>query len=213
MGVTVEPKPNNQQVRRLKRSEVPRKKGILALAAAYSHPMRVRILTAMNSPRRRASPILLAEEWGEDVSIVAYHFRELVAYDFLEVVEEHKVRGSIEHVHEAKTTALAWDREWSQMPPIFKQHMLALTARLGFEAMGAAIDGGTFESRDDTVLAQDTMRLDEQGAIEALSLLAKTMEAMLKVAERAAARLVESGEEGTLISYMAVGYEGTLRPV
>jgi hypothetical protein len=213
MGVPVEPKPKNQQAKRLKRSEIPRKKGILALAAAYSHPMRVRILTAMNSPKRRASPTRLAEEWGDDVSIVAYHFRELVAFGFLEVVEEHRVRGSVEHVHEARTTAVAWDREWSQMPPIFKQHMLALTGRLGFEAMGAAIDAGTFESRDDTVLAQDTMRLDEQGAIEALALLAKTMEVMLKVAERAEARLTESGDDGLLISYMIAGYEGTLRPV
>jgi hypothetical protein len=167
----------------------------------------------MNSPRRRHSPIQLAELWGEDVSIVAYHFRELVALGFLEVVEENRVRGSIEHVHEAKSTAVAWDREWKEMPPIFKQHMAALTERLGFEALGAAIDDGTFESRDDTVLAQDTMRVDERGAKEAMAILAKALEALMKVSERAAARLEESGDESVLISYMAVGYEGALRPI
>jgi hypothetical protein len=214
MEVTVEPKPK-RQAKRSKRSEVPRKKGIVALAAAYSHPMRVRILTAMNSPKRRYSPIQLSEEWGEDVRHVAYHMRELVAYDLLEVVEENKVPGSgvIEHVHEAKATALAWDREWKEMPPVFKQHMLALTGRLGFEAMGAAIDAGTFESRDDTVLAQDTMRVDERGAREAMAILGKTVEALMNVSERAAARLEESEDEGLLISYMAVGYEGALRPI
>jgi len=212
MEVSVEPKPK-KQTKRLKRSELPRKKGILALAAAYSHPMRVRILTAMNSPKRRHSPIQMAEQWGEDVSIVAYHFRELVAFGLLEVVEENRVRGSIEHVHEAKTTALAWEREWKELPPIFKQHMAALTERLGFEALGAAIDAGTFESRDDTVLAQDTMRVDERGAKEALAILAKTVEALMKVSERAAARLDESEDEGLLISYMAVGYEGALRAI
>jgi hypothetical protein len=192
---------------------VPRKEGLLALAAAYSHPMRVRILTAMNSPRRRHSPVQLAEAWGEDVSVVAYHFRELVAFDLLEVVEENKVRGSIEHVHEAKAVALAWEREWRQLPPIFKQHMLALTGRLGFEALGAAIDAGTFEARDDTVLAQDTMRLDERGAREAMAILAKTLEALLKVSERSTERLDKNEEEGLLISYMVVGYEGALRPM
>jgi Helix-turn-helix domain len=202
-----------EQRKRPKRSEVPRKKGILALAAAYSHPMRIRILTAMNSPRRRHSPVQLAEAWGEDVGVVAYHFRELVAYEFLEVVEENKRRGSIEHVHEAKANALAWEREWKSLPPIFKQQMLALTNRLGIEAIGAAIDGGTFESRDDTVMAQDTMRVDEQGAIEALAILAKALELLLKVSEAAGARIAESGEEGVLISYMLVGYEGTLRSV
>lgn len=212
MESSVEPKPAKATKRR-KRSEVPRKQGILALAAAYSHPMRVRILTAMNSPRRRHSPVQLAEAWGEDVSVVAYHFRELVAYDLLEVVEEIKVRGSVEHVHEAKTVALAWEREWKEIPPIFKQHMLALTERLGFEAMGAAIDAGTFESRDDAVLAQDTMRVDERGAQEAMAIVDKTVEALLKVSERSAKRLEKSGDEGVLISYMVAGYEGSLRPI
>jgi hypothetical protein len=210
MGVVVE---ERRMGSRTKRSEVPRPKGILALAAAYSHPMRVRILTAMNSPRRRASPVEFADEWGEDVSKVSYHFRELEAFELLEVVDENRVRGSIEHVYEAKTTALAWDREWSQMPPVFKQHLLALTARLGFEAVGAAIDDGTFESRDDTVLAQDTMRVDEKGAQEVLAVLHKTVEVLMKVSNRAAARLEEDEEDdGVLISYMTLGYEGTLRP-
>jgi hypothetical protein len=213
MGVTVEAKRAKPTRSGTKRSELPRPKGIQALAFAYSHPMRVRILSAMNSPKRRASPVRLAEEWGEDVSKVAYHFRELEAYDLLEVVEENKRRGSIEHVYEPKATALAWQREWNQMPPIFKQSMLALTSRLGFEAMGAAIDNGTFESREDTVLAQDTMRVDEQGAKEALALLEKTVELLMKIATLAGDRLEESGEEGLLISYMAVGYEGVQRPV
>lgn len=201
------------QGKRPKRSEMPRKKGLLALAAAYSHPIRIRILTAMNAPRRRASPIQLADAWGEDVGVVAYHFRELVAYGFLEVVEENQRRGSIEHVHETKANALAWDREWKTLDPIFKQHMLALTNRLGVQAVGAAIDNGTFESRDDTVMAQDTMRVDERGATEALAILAKALELLLRVSDAAESRLAESGEEGLLISYMLVGYEGSLRPL
>lgn len=186
--------------------------GMAALAQAYSHPTRVRILTALNSPKRRASPIRCADEWGEDVTRLNYHFRELERFGFLECVEEHKRRGSIEHVYEPKATALAWHREWTQMPPIFKQNMLALTGRLSVEAMGAAIDAGTFESRDDTVLAQDTMRVDERGASEALALMSKTMELLMRLQEEAGKRLDASGEDGLLISYMLVGYEGQARP-
>ncbi len=213
MGVTVEADRVKRTRSKTKRSEMPRPTGLLALAAAYSHPTRVRILTAMNSPRRRAAPIDLAKEWGMDVTNVAYHFRELEAYDFLVMVEENKRRGSVEHVYEPNANALAWDREWKQMPPVLKQNMLALTERLGFEAMGAAIDAGTFESRDDTVLAQDTMRLDAQGATEALALMSKTLELMLRVEERARERLAASRDEGVLISYLLAGYEGSLRPV
>ena len=60
----------------------PWEEGDLALAAVYSHPMRVRILSAMKWPKRRYAPTQLAEEWAEDVDTVAYHFRELVAYGF-----------------------------------------------------------------------------------------------------------------------------------
>jgi hypothetical protein len=155
----------------------------------------------------------LAELWGEDVSTVAYHFRELVAFDFLQVVEENRVKGSIEHVHEATRTAAAWEREWMRIPPIFKQHLAALTIRLGVEAVGAAIDEGRFESRDDAVDAQDTMRVDEQGAKEAMEILGKAVEALMQVGERAAVRLEKNEDEGFLVSYMTVGYEGAVRPV
>lgn len=211
MAVTTEPA--RKPVKRLKRSEQPRPTGILALAQAYSHPMRVRILTALNAPKRRASPNRLAEEFGEETSMVSYHFRELVAYGFLEVVEENRVRGSVEKVHEATKTAMAWEREWSEIPPVFKQHIAALTTRLSVEALGAAIDAGTFTSRADGVTAQDTMWVDELGAKEAMAILAKTVEALMKVGDRARARLDEKGEEGFLISYMMAGYEGSLRPL
>jgi hypothetical protein len=175
--------------------------------------MRVRILTAMNSPRRRFSPIGLAEEFDEDVSIVAYHFRELVAFGFLEVVEENKVRGSVEHIHRATTRAMAWEREWAQIPPTFKAHIAALTTRLGFEALGAAIDDGAFAARDDGVVAQDTLRLDERGAAAAMEVLNQAVASLIEIDREATTRLEESGEEGLLISYMAIGYEGSLRPL
>jgi hypothetical protein len=170
-------------------------------------------MAAMNAPKRRASPFRLAEEMGEEPSKVAYHFRELVAFGLLEVVDEHQRRGAIEKVHESTANALAWEEEWKQIPPIFKQHISALTARLGFEALGAAIDSGSFHSRDDAVLAQDTMRVDEQGAQEVLAILTKSLEDLIIARDRAEARLADRDEEGFLLSYMTAGYEGTLRPL
>jgi pimeloyl-ACP methyl ester carboxylesterase len=193
------------------RNKRPRAGGLLALAAAYSHPTRVRILAAMNSPKRRSSPHRLADETGEDVKRVAYYFRELADLGFLELVDVDPVRGSVEHFYEPKTTALAWAREWSQMPPVFKQHMLALTERLAVEALGAAIDAGTFEAREDTVLAQDRMRLDQESANKAWALMAHTVEELMKLGDSAGGRLRETGVEGVLISYMAASYGGALR--
>jgi hypothetical protein len=166
----------------------------------------------MNSPKRRSSPARFAQETDLDVKRVAYHFRELADLGFIELVDQTPKRGSVEHFYEPKTTALAWQREWSQMPPVFKQQMLALTERLSVEALGAAIDAGTFEAREDTVLAQDTMRLDEESATRAMALMAGTVEELMRLGEDAASLLRESGEDGVLISYLAVSYEGALRP-
>lgn len=194
----------------LKRSEMPRPKGVLALAAAYSHPMRVRILTAMSPTDRRCSPTELAEEWGEDTRNVAYHFRELVAYGLLEVIETRPKRGSVEHIHATTKRAVAWATEWEKLPPVFKQHLSALPLRLGVEAVGAAIDAGTFESREDIVIAQDTMRLDEDSAEEALTVLKEALDKLVEIGEAARSKLEESGDDGVLISYFTVGFEGSI---
>lgn len=193
-----------------KRSEMPRPKGVLALAAAYSHPLRVRILTMMSATDRRCSPTRLAEEWGEDSRTMAYHFRELVAFGLLEVVEDIPRRGSVEHIHETTKRAVAWKEEWEKIPPVFRQHLSALTLRLGVEAVGASIDAGTFETRDDVILAQDTMRLDAASAAEALQILAEALDRLVALGDDSRARLEETGEEGVLISYLAAGFEGSI---
>ena len=201
------------KVTRQKRSEQPRPTGIRALAAALSHPMRVRIIAATNSPKRRYSPNVFAEEINEEVGRVAYHFRELKALGFLEVVEEHRRRGSIEHVYGPTLRAAAWEREWAQLPPAVKQHLAALSLRLGVEAVGASIDDGRFEARDDAVIAQDTLRVDARGATEALAVLVEAVDRLIKIGEESEARLEESGEAETLISYLTAGFEGALRPI
>ncbi|HEY2478789.1 MAG TPA: winged helix-turn-helix domain-containing protein [Solirubrobacterales bacterium] len=190
-----------------------RPKGILALAAAISHPMRLRIIEATMSPRRRISPTDLAEEVGESVPYVAYHFRELAALGYLKLVDEEKVRGTIKHYYEPTGRAVAWEPMWKRMPPIFKQHLAAWSLKMGVEAFGASIDEGRFESRDDAVVAQDTMRLDGRGADEALAVMLDALNALVRINDEAEARLDESEDEEILISYLMIGSEGALRPI
>ena len=200
-------------VTRQRRSEISRPTGILALAAALSHPLRVRIIGAMNSPKRRYSATTFAEEIDEDVTFVAYHFRELRALGYLEVVERHRRRGSFELVYAATRRAAAWEREWKQLPPVVKQQLAALSLRMGVEAAGAAIDSGAFEARDDSVVAQDTMRLDERGANDALAVLLEAVNSLVRISEEAEGRLAKTDDEGILISYLLLGYEGEIRPI
>jgi predicted ArsR family transcriptional regulator len=185
----------------------------MAMAVAMSHPLRVRILYAMNAPERRCSATDIAEETGIDVKRLSYHMRELATLGFVEQVEERPVRGSLEKIYAPSRPPEAWDKEYSSMPSSMKQTLAASVLKTGVYTLGAAINAGTFDARDDSMLAQDTFWVDEQGAQEAMKVLDKALQELLDVEENAKARLAEAGEQGFMISYLIAGYEGSLRPV
>ncbi|HEY0279545.1 MAG TPA: helix-turn-helix domain-containing protein [Solirubrobacterales bacterium] len=186
---------------------------MLRLGMAISHPIRFRIITAMNAPERNASPKELAEEFDLDVKRVAYHVRELTELGYLELADTEPRHGSIEHVYRPVQGFKAWWHEWSELFPAFKRVVAASALGLGVEAIGASIDSGKFEAREDSVLAQDTFQTDERGAQEAAKVIFKAVEELLAISSDAKTRLAESGEEGLLFSYLTAGFEGALRPV
>jgi hypothetical protein len=187
--------------------------GPMAMAIAMSHPLRVRIIYAMNSPARRCSATDIAEESGIDVKRLSYHMRELATLGFVEQVDERPVRGSLEKIYAPIKSLEAWAEEYMAMPPALKQILAANVLRHGVYALGAAIDQGTFDARDDSMLGQDTFWSDERGAQEAMAVIDDALKALVEIRENAKARLTETGEDGALVSYLLAGYEGALRPV
>jgi predicted ArsR family transcriptional regulator len=183
------------------------------MAVAMSHPLRVRILYAMHSPERRCSATDIAEETEIDVKRLSYHMRELATLGFIEQVDERPVRGSLEKIYAPAKRLEAWELEYSSMPSALKRTLAASALKTGVYALGAAIDKGTFEARDDTMLGQDTFWADERGAQEAMEILDGALKALLQVEENAKARLSETGEDKLPINYLLAGYEGSLRPV
>jgi hypothetical protein len=186
---------------------------MMAMAIAMSHPLRVRILYAMHAPERRCSATDIAEEIEVDVKRLSYHMRELATLGFVEQVDERPVRGSLERIYAPVKRLEAWELEYSSIPPVMKQILAATALKMGVFALGSAIDKGTFNARDDSMLAQDTYWVDEQGAQESMKAIDDALAELLQVRENAKARLTESGEEGFLISYLLAGYEGSLRPI
>lgn len=183
------------------------------MAVAMSHPLRVRIIYAMNSPERRCSATDIADETGIDVKRLSYHMRELAALGFIEQVDERPVRGSLEKIYGPRKALEAWEQEYQAMTPALRQTLAASVLSYGVTALGAAIDSGTFEARDDSMLGQDSFWADEQGAKEAMAAIDEAMKSLLKIRDDCKARLAKKGEDGILISYLLAGYEGSLRPV
>ena len=70
------------------------------LARANTHPLRVSILEVLGIDGGRVlSPKDLSLELQAPLSTVNYHVTELRRSGLVEVVEEHQVRGAIEHFY------------------------------------------------------------------------------------------------------------------
>jgi predicted ArsR family transcriptional regulator len=185
----------------------------MAMAVALSHPLRVRIIYGMHAPERRRSASDIAGETGVDVKRLSYHMRELATLGFIEQVDERPVRGSLEKIYAPSKRLEAWAQEYSELPAALKQILAANILRHGVYALGTAIDEGTFDAREDSVIAQNTFWADEQAAKEAMEIFEDALGRLYKVEESAKARLAETGEKGLLISYLLAAYEGAERPI
>ncbi|HSK49460.1 MAG TPA: hypothetical protein VK889_03085 [Solirubrobacterales bacterium] len=92
-----------------------------SVAKAFAHPLRVRILAALNE--RVASPILLSKELGESLNLVAYHVRVLERHGCIELVETKPRRGATEHFYRATGDQLFSDSEWARFEALDDRHV------------------------------------------------------------------------------------------
>jgi DNA-binding transcriptional ArsR family regulator len=77
------------------------------------HPTRDEILDAMRSYARPISPTRLAEVTGNSLGSVAYHMRTLLEAGVIELADEGRVRGTVEHFY-----ALVLDNEADLNDPL-----------------------------------------------------------------------------------------------
>lgn len=169
------------------------------LAKAVAHPTRAQILAEANE--RVMSPAKFAKRHDLDVSRVAYHFKQLVEAEFLELVAEVPVRGATEHFYKATRRALFDGKSWDNLPETIKNRISGRTVTDLLGAISEAMLEETFDERKDRALAWDKVLLDEKGWKEIESFFRDTIYKTLKAAAEAEERVVNSGEEGMLASW------------
>jgi|GEM_PF-810700 len=180
------------------------------VATAMSHPTRVQILMAMNTPPQRMSPKMFATHAGLEVPHCAYHFKELVAAGCIELVETKQRRGATEHIYEPLEAALAWTAEWERLRPQVKRSVLTSVMGGGVKALGSVIDSGTFEARDDSHMSWNTVELDSDGWSEMTILLDRTLRKVLRI-EKDSGDRIDAGADHVLASYFLASFESPLR--
>ena len=176
------------------------------VARALTHPTRITILMKMNDPRRRMSPKAFCDETDGHLSNVSYHFRCLKEAGLIKLVAMSPARGSVQHFYEPVERAMAWAREFAAMSPAMRQNLAATALRGGVEAVGRAVDAGSFDRRLDSHLSYQTMRVDELGWEELAKLFDRTLESAMAIAEESEARL-PNPSGGFLASYLISAFE------
>jgi len=127
---------------------------------ALSHPLRVRILAMLQE--RTASPSQLSEWLGATLGTTAYHVRSLHQLGLIELADETRVRGAIEHHYRAGKRPMVSEAAWAQAPPIAKQAAVGSALQMVDEyARKSAAEGGF--DRAEAHLSRTSLKLDAKG--------------------------------------------------
>jgi DNA-binding transcriptional ArsR family regulator len=176
------------------------------LVKALAHPLRVEILGILNE--RMASPNELSKELDEGLSQVSYHVKVLKDFDCIEMVKTEPRRGAVEHYYRATARAYLTDRDWRALPDSVKPGVSASAMRLILDDVFGALDGGTFDSRDDRHISWTPGVVDQQGWEESVDLVNDVLAKVIKIHAASAKRLARSGEEGIPASAVFMNYQG-----
>jgi len=176
------------------------------LVKALAHPLRVQILAILNE--RMASPNELSKELEEGLSQVSYHVKVLKDFECIEMVKTEPRRGAVEHYYRATSRAFLADSEWLHLPDSLKPGVSASVLKLILEDVIGAINGGTFNARDDVHMSWTPGVVDEQGWDESVELVNDSLERLIKIHEGSAKRLAKSGETGIPATAVLMNFEG-----
>jgi DNA-binding transcriptional ArsR family regulator len=168
---------------------------------AMSHPLRVRILAMLDE--RKASPNQLAGWLGASLGTVAYHVRTLEQLGLIELVDETRVRGAVEHHYRAKARPVVTADGWAQAPPIAKQAAVGSSLDVIAEYARQSAASGGFD-RDDAQLRRQLLQLDARGFTALSKAIDKLFEQVQKI-EAAAAERIAKDPHGEGIAEAGLG--------
>jgi DNA-binding transcriptional ArsR family regulator len=157
------------------------------LVRALGHPMRVRILEALQG--RTASPTELAREMGESLGVVSYHANALLEVDCIEQVRTQPKRGTIEHFYTARPRSFIGHQDWRRAPLTMRPEITGEALRTFVDKVGDAVDAGTIDAREDSTLHWMPVTLDEQGWRESAAILERALAELNRVAGESRERL------------------------
>jgi DNA-binding transcriptional ArsR family regulator len=172
---------------------------------AMSHPVRVRIMAMLQE--RKASPMELSTWLSVTLGATAYHVRTLHKLGLIELVDETRVRGAVEHHYKAKPRPKVTANTWSTASPVAKQAAVGSQLKMLQNHTDASAAAGGFD-RPDAVIERKTARVDAKGWTALTTETAKFLERIDKIEAEAAKRIAKAGDEGAVdAGVVLLGFE------
>jgi DNA-binding transcriptional ArsR family regulator len=172
---------------------------------AMSHPVRVRIMAMLSE--RKASPNELSQWLGTTLGATAYHVRTLHKLGLIELVDETRVRGAVEHHYKAKARPKVTEENWSKASPIAKQAAVSSQLKMLEDHTQASAAAGGFD-RPDALLERRAATLDDRGWKALTTEAQKFLDRIERIEADAAKRLAKGGENGAIeAGVVLLGFE------
>jgi DNA-binding transcriptional ArsR family regulator len=162
------------------------------LMKALSHPLRQRILQALN--QRVASPAELSQELGESLGNVSYHVKILAELEAIELVRTAPVRGALEHFYRPLVRSYLDDEHWTQLPLSIRRALFDQTLQQIWDHLSDAANEDRLDHPLDTVV-WDYFTLDEEGLSDLNDEVVALLDRAAEIKSQAAARLAALPED------------------
>lgn len=175
------------------------------LSKALAHWMRVNIMAIASW--RKISPSEYARETGEKLSTVSYHFKRLVEYGVIELVDTEQVRGSVKHFYKGTRQAIFGGASWAKLPKSVQDGVAGAALQDFTKVAVHSIESGAFSAHDHSYLVWEPHIYDDLAFKAAVRILERVRKELTGLAVEARPRLTDTGQEGFSIAIALSGFE------
>lgn len=174
------------------------------LVRALGHPLRVRILDLLTE--EVLSPNELTKFVDASLSHVSYHVRVLEENEAIELVDQKRRRGAIEHFFRATAESFVGSPKWRRVPKLFLGSIAGASLQSFISKSIKAMRAGKFNSEDSAFVWMPIV-VDDQGKAEVADLRESTTEELLAIQVRSQKRLARIGLDGVHYIVGMAGFE------
>jgi DNA-binding transcriptional ArsR family regulator len=165
-----------------------------SLYKMMGNPLRTRIIMALGS--REASPKELAEILDEDFQRVCAQVRYLKRNGFIELVDEDRRKGGVQHFYKTVVRPRVEADEWEHLPEFARRSNSAAILQVIVGDLRAALLSGDFDAHRHRALLHKPLVVDEQGMRELDESALRHLDEQERIAVESAARRIASRERG-----------------